>query len=151
MSGILVRLLGAAVGVTAALVGGMAAGGWWWVAAGIGASASVGGILDRHLAFAQVLASLILAAAVVDAGQGWLVAAIAAGTVASIELAAAADRTSVVRPAVPNLDRVARSAAAAAALAAAVLVVGAVSTGLPAAAPVGAALAAVFAIRVIAR
>lgn len=151
MRPVLLRLAGAAVGMATAAGGGVAAGGWWWIAAAAGIVAAVGGIFDRQLAFALVLSALALVGGVVDAGNGWVVALIAAGTIASIELSAAADRTTVVRTRVTDLGRVARTVPAAAVLSSAVLVVGNVSGNGPALAPVGAALAAVVAIRVIAR
>lgn len=151
MSPVLVRLAGAGVGVATVVGGGIAAGGWWWIAAAAGVVAAAGGMFDRQLAFALVLSALALAGGAVDAGRGWVVALLAAGTIASIELAAAADRVTVVRRRVTDLAQVARTVPAVAALSSAVLVLGNVSGDGPALSPVGAALAAVVAIRVIAR
>ena len=146
-----VRLLAAASGTATALGGGALAGGWWWAVAGVAAVAAIGAATDRQLGFGQVLASLVLVGGVVVAGHDWYVAVLAAGTVASFELLAAADRVTLVRPAVPDLGWVARVVPSAAVLAAAVLVVGGVSGTLPAAGVAGAALAAVVGLRVVAR
>lgn len=151
MSPVLVRLAGAGVGVATVVGGGIVAGGWWWLAAAAGVVGAVGGMFDRQLAFALVLSALALVGGVVDSGHDWVVALLATGTVASIELAAAADRVTVVRSRVTDLGQVIRTIPAVVALSSAVLVVGNVSDGGPALAPVGAALAAVVAIRVIAR
>lgn len=142
---------GAALGVAVLLGGGLLAGSWWWVAAGLGSAAGVGAVVDRHLGNAQVVAALVLVAGVVAAGHDWYVVVLAAGTIGAIELLAAADRLSVVRTQVPDLGRVGRVVPFAAVLAAAALVVGAVSTGMPAGGALGAAVAAVLALRVIAR
>lgn len=147
----LVRAGGVVLGLLTVLACGWIAGGGWWAVAGVAAAATVGGLFDRQLAFVQVLVSLALVAAVVDAGQGWAVVVIAAGTIGSLELATAGDRTSVVRCGVPDLRRIARVVPAAAVLSLAILVVGNVSNGGPVLAPAGAALAAVVAIRVLAR
>ena len=146
-----VRSLAATVGAVTALGGGALAGGWWWAVAGIAAVASVGAVTDRQLGFGQVLASLVLVAGVVAAGHDWYVAVLAAGTIGSFELLAAADRVTLVRPEVPDLAWVARMVPSAALLAGALLVVGAVSRDLPATGVVVAALAATLGLRVVAR
>ncbi len=145
------RLAGAAIGVVVGLAAGGLVGGWWWMAAAAVAAASIGGVLDRQLAFVQVLGSLALVAGAVAAGHDWFVVVLAAGTVASIELAATADRATVVRPRGVGFDRVAVAVVIAAVVATGVLVVGAASTGGPTGGVLVAAAAALLATRVIAR
>ena len=146
-----VQWLGASVGALSAAGAGVLAGGPWWIAAGVAAIASIGSVVDRQLGFAQVMASLVLVGGLVAAGHGWYVAVLAAGTLGSSELLAAADRMSVVRSEVPDLGRVARTVPAAAVLSAGVLVVGAGVADVPAVGAAVAAVAATMGLRVLAR
>ena len=146
-----VRCAGAVLGAVTMLGGGWLAGGWWWVAAAAGAFAAIGAVADGQIGHAQVLAGLVLVAGVVAAGHDWYVVVLAAGTIGSMELQAAADRVTVVRPRVPDAGRVVRVVPAVALLAAAVLVIGAVTSGTPAFGAVAAAAAGVLGLRVIAR
>lgn len=146
-----VQWLAASVGALGAVGAGALAGGAWWIVAGVAAIASIGAVVDRQLGFAQVLASLVLVAGLVAAGQAWYVAVLAAGTLGSSELLAAADRVTVVRRDVPDLGRVARAIPGAAVLTAAVLVVGAAVGDVPAVGAAAAAVAATMGLRVLAR
>lgn len=146
-----IRGMGVAAGVASALAGGALAGGWWWMVAGAGAGAALGGAWDRHLDHVQVIAALALVAGLMAAGHDWYVVLLAVGPVASIELLAAADRASIVRPVVTDLGRVGWIAAATAATSGTVLVLGQVSAAAPAWAGVGAGVAGIVAVRVIAR
>ena len=146
-----VRCAAGALAAVAPLGAGVLAGGWWWSVAVVGALAGIGAATDRHLGHPQVLATLVLVAGVVATDHEWYVTVLAAGTIGSTELQAAADRITLVRPRVPDVGRALAVTAAAALAAAAVLVIGVISSGVPAAGAVVAALATVVALRVIAR
>lgn len=146
-----VRCTAAALAAAAPLGAGVLAGGWWWAAAAVGAVAGIGATADRHLGHPQVLAALVLVAGVVATGHEWYVTVLAAGTIGATELHAAADRITLVRSRVPDLGRAAAATASAALVVAVILVVGTMSSGVPAAGAVVAALAAVVGLRVIAR
>ncbi len=133
------------------LVAGALADGWWWAVALIGAAATVGSIADRHLAHAHVLATLVLAVGLSVGSSVWFVPVLVAGTIGSIEFGAAADRTTVIRPVVPDVRRAALTVPAAALVAAAVLVVAEIPVAAFSGAVVVAAVAGVVATRVIAR
>jgi hypothetical protein len=146
-----VRCAAAVLAAAAALGAGVLAGGGWWLAAVLGAVAGIGAAADRHLAHPHVLATLVLVAGVVATGHEWYVVVLAAGTIGASELHAAADRTTLVRPRVPDLGRTVVASVTAGAVAALVLLIGTMPSGGPAAGAVVAALAAVVGLRVIAR
>lgn len=146
-----VRVIAAACGVAATVSSGALSGGWWWAAAAMGAAGAVGAAVDRQFGFVQVLAALAGVLGLAATGHVWFVPVLIAGVIGSFELAAAADRTTVVRPAVPDLERVVPTMAAAAALSGMVLGLGALPDAAATAAVLVAAAAAVVAIRVIAR
>ena len=151
MNADVVHVAGTVLGAGTAVAAGAVAGGAWWAVGVAGAAACMGSIFDRHLDHVQVLVALALVAGLVGAGQVWFVVVLAVGTLASIEVRAAADRTTVTRPEVADLGRIVPASVGVATLTAVLLVVGVASNDMPALATVGAALAAVFAIRVIAR
>lgn len=95
------RAVAVVVGVAALIVGGVAAGGWWWVVAATGAGATLSGLSARRAAVIQAGATLALGIGVVASGRDWAVLALTAGIVVSLELFAAADRATRVRPLVP--------------------------------------------------
>lgn len=145
------RWFGAGVGVLTMVVAGLLTGQWWWVAAAVGVLAATGSIADRQLAHAHALATLALAVGLAVESHGWFLPLLVAGTIASIELGAAADRTTIIRPRVLDLRDVAATSAASAALAAAVFAVGFVPAVAAAGGVLVAAAAGVLATRVIAR
>lgn len=146
----MVRALAVGSGAAAGVVGGAVAGGWWWAAGLMVVVAAIGSVRDRMLGHAHAVATLVLAAGAVSAGSAWVVPLLVGGFVASLELHAVADRVTVVRPQ-PALGPVAPTLLAVVALTAAVAVVGAATDGLPALGGVVAGVAAVAALRVIAR
>ncbi len=151
MSPMAARILAATAGVVTMLGAGVLAGGWTWVAAGAGAIAAAGAVFDRQLHLAQVLAALAVTVAVVATDRDWYVAVLAAGTVGSIELAALADRTNLVRPRVPRPAGALITAGVAGALTGAVLLVGQLRLPAASAGVVLAGVAAVVSLRVTAR
>ncbi len=146
-----VRMLGAAIGAATMVVAGLLAGRWWWIAAAIGVLAALGSITDRQLAHAHALATLALAVGLAAESHGWFLPLLVAGTIASIELAAAADRTTIIRSRVPGLRDAVVASVGSAALASIVLAVGQLPAVAAAGAVLVAAAAGVVATRVIAR
>lgn len=146
-----VRVAGAAVGVAVAGAAGWIVQGWWWLAAVVAAVGAIGAVSERQLTHLQVLGALALAGGAVATDQRWVIPLLAGGVVASVELLASADRVTVARPRVPDLGRVVPAAAGATAIAALVLVVAALAPAAAAMFGVGGALAAIAAMRVIAR
>ena len=151
MSASAARAIGVTLGAVTMLSAGVLAGDWWWVAALIGAVAAVGSVADRHLAHAHVLATLVLAVGLAVESAIWFVPLLVAGTIGTIELCAAADRTTVIRPVVPDVKRAAITIPATAVLSAAVLVTAELPVAAFSGAVVVAAAAGVVATRVIAR
>lgn len=144
------RIAGAAVGALSTIVAGALAGGWWWAAGAAGAVAAIGGAVDRQLGLAQVLVTLLLAVGLAAADVEWFVPLLAAGTIGGLELGALADRRTVVRPRV-DADGVLGSVALTVGVATTVLLASALPDLPTTAAVLGAAAAAVVAVRVIAR
>lgn len=151
MTAWMARTAGALVAVAAFAACGVASGGWWLAAAGLGIVATVGAVVDDVSGYVQVLAALALTAGVVSTGSVHLVPVLVAAVVVSIEFGAVADQTSIVRPRVRGLPRVLGVGAFSAALSAAVLVVGDLTTEGGTAVVLVAAIAALVAIRVLAR
>lgn len=144
-----VRLFGASVGALTMLSAGPVMGGWWWSASLTGALAAVGSVADRHLAHAHVLATLVVGVGL--AVESRMVPFVVAGTIGSIELGAAADRTSVVRPSASGLGSVAAATIGSAGLSGLILAMAALPRVALSGAVVVAAAAGVLATRVIAR
>lgn len=151
MSAAVVRGSGVVIGVVSMGAAGLVAGGWWWAAAMLGAAAAVGSVADRHLPQAHVLATLVLAVGLAVESAAWFVPVLVAGTIGAIELGAAADRTTRIRPVVPDLRRSILTIPASAVVAGAVLVAAEVPGAAFSGAVVVAAGAGIVAIRVIAR
>ena len=151
MSAGVVRSAGVVLGVLTMVAAGALAGEWWWLASLVGAVAAVGSIADQHLANAHVLVTLVLAVGLAVESTVWFVPLLVAGTIGTIELCAAADRTTVIRRAVPDVGRAALTVPAAALLSAAVLAVAEVPVAAFSGAVIVAAGAGVVATRVIAR
>ncbi len=145
------RVVASTLGLGAMLVAALLSGGWWWLAAGVGAVAAVGAAADRHLGHPQVLACLATSVGLAVEGHEWFVPLLVAGTIGSIELAAAADRTSIVRPQVPGLRSAVVAGVGSAILAAMVLLAGHLPLAVVSGSVVVAAAAGVVATRVIAR
>ncbi|WP_436793331.1 hypothetical protein [Actinospongicola halichondriae] len=146
-----VRIVAASVGVSSSLVAGVLAGGWWWVVAVVGAVAAAGSVADRHLGHAQVLSCLVVSVGLAAEGRAWFVPLLVAGVIGSIELAAAADRTTIIRRHVPGVRPAILAACGSALVAGAVLLVGHVPLAVVSGSVVVAAAAGVVATRVIAR
>lgn len=149
MSALSARMLSTVVGVATLVAAGWVLGGAWWVAAGCGAAAVVAAQFDPRMTYPMVLAVLALTvAAAVE--HPWLVVVVVTGAVGSIELAAGADRVTVVRRSVPVMGRVAASVAVAAALAGAVVLLGDLTWSRGDWAAIVAAAAAVVSVRLLA-
>lgn len=151
MTGGRIRALAGTVGVATMLGAGALAGGLWWVVAVVGAVGAAGAVRDRQFAYLQALALLGAVVGLAAVGHHWFVPLLVAGTFASIELGAAADRTTVIRRSVPDLSTVGTRVAGAALLGAAVLLLSQLPVPAMTAAVLLAAGAAVVATRVIAR
>lgn len=146
-----VRAAAVALGVCVALAGGALAGGWWWLAAVIAVAAALAAPFDTQVGLAHVIALVGLAAGLDAVGRLWYVPILVAGSIASIELHAAADRVTAVRRTVPGTTPAAVTFPVALGLAFAVLLVAALPTPAVAGAAVLSAGAVVVATRVIAR
>lgn len=146
-----VRVAGALLGSVTMLGAGALAGSWWWLPALGGAVSAVGAVVDRQLAYAQVLAVLALGVGLAVEGALWSVPLLVGGVVASIELGAAADTVTIVRPRVPRPVASAGAALLAVVVSAIVLVLGELPVVAAAGSVVVAAAAAVVATRVLAR
>lgn len=151
MSASAARAIGIALGVVTMLSAGVLAGEWWWAAALVGAVAAIGSVADRHLAHAHVLATLVLSVGLAVESATWFVPLLVAGTIGTIELCAAADRTTVIRPVVPDVNRAVITIPTTALLSAAVLIVAELPVATLSGAVIVAAVAGVAATRVIAR
>ena len=145
------RVLGAVVGAATMAVAGVLAGAWWWVAALAGALSAVGAVVDRQLVFAQMLAVLALRVGLAVETSVWFVPLLVGGTIASVELGASADRTTIIRSRVPGPVSAATTAAIAVAVSGTVLLIGELPIVAASGSVVVAAAAAALATRVIAR
>lgn len=99
------RVIGCVVGVATMAGGGAFAGGWWWLVALVGGGAAVAGVSGRRAGLVLAVATLALTAGAVAADAPWVAAVLVVGVVVSLELAAGADRSTRVRPAVPPPGR----------------------------------------------
>lgn len=145
------RIAGAVVGAAAMVVAGALTGSWWWVVALGGAASAVGAVFDRQVVFAQVVTVLALGVGLSVEDVAWFVPLLVGATIASAELGAAADRTTIIRPAVAPANPVLSSTLLAVVVSAGVLAVGVLPLPAAAGSVVVAAGAAVVATRVIAR
>lgn len=145
-----VRIVAAVIASAGMVAAGALAGEFWWFAAAAGVLAAIGTIFDHQLGMAQVLVVLALVIGLSAADVVWFLPVLIATTVASFELAAAADRTSSIRPTVTRRDIV-PAVFASAVIAGVVLVIGEATRGGPTFSVLGAAVAAAFAVRVLAR
>lgn len=150
MSASIARSIGVTVGVVAMVMAGALTGSWWWAAAVLGAASAMGAAFDRQLVFSQALAMLAVGVGLSAEASAWFVPVLVVGSIASVELGAVADRTTIIRPNVPELATVGTAALTAGALSAVVLALGEVHVAV-AAGSVAAACGAVVATRVIAR
>lgn len=145
------RILSAVVGVAIFAVAGWLLGGSWWLAAGLGAAASIASQVDHRVGHLVVAATLACSVGAAAAGREWLIVVVVAGSIASIELAAGADRVTAVRPSVSVLPRTASTTLGAAALAALVVLLGRVDGVVGSWTAVVAAAFAVVALRLLVR
>lgn len=151
MGPVAARLTSVVAGVGAFGLAGGLLGGVWWVAAGAGATTVVASQFDHRMSYPLVLAALAATVGAAGSDHEWLVVAVVAGVIASIEFAAGADRVTVVRPTVPMAGRVAGSVMAAATLATVIVLLGDLTWSRGDWAAIVAALAAVVSVRLLAR
>lgn len=148
------RIASVLAGVATFAVAGAVIGAWWWAAAVVGALAVIGSWVDvreRGMGYLVVIAALAISVGAIAASAEWLVVVMAVGAIASIELAAAADRTTVIQPTVVVTGHLARTLTGVAILSAAIVVVGELSTDGPSWSAVAAAGAAGLSLRLLAR
>ena len=150
MSPTVLRVAGVAVGAVTMVAVGAATGSWWWIAASVGAASAVGAVVDRQLELARALSTLALVVGLGVADRAWLVPVLVAGSIGAVELLAAADRITIVRPSI-DVSRLPVTVLGAAGVSAAVLAVAQLPAVLASAATIVAAAGAVVATRVIAR